>query len=125
MGFHIKITDGMPIVETSYLGNLSAAELAEAIAGSLALAKKHRLHHFLGDCQELLGGHSVLDLFSKLEQIIQEADFLSVKEALILPTCPEAAENVRFWETACRNRGMDVQTFVDRESAVKWLLQES
>ena len=114
----------MPVVETAYFGKLTALELAEAIAGSMALAKKHKLHCFLGDCSELLGGHSVLDLFSKLEQIIHEADFLSMKEALILPTCVEAAENVRFWETACRNRGMNVQTFADRAGAVEWLLQK-
>ena len=113
------------MIETSYIGNLTAAELAEAVAGSVALAKKHKIDHFLGDCSELLGGHSVLDLFSKLEQIINESDFLSLKEALILPTCLEAAEKFRFWETACRNRGMNVQTFVDRRSAVKWLLEQS
>jgi len=47
----------------------------------------------------------------------------SVKEAVLLPGLPASAENVKFWEMTCSNRGLNVKIFIDRENAIKWLME--
>ncbi|MFZ2449678.1 MAG: hypothetical protein WAW36_04065 [Methylovulum miyakonense] len=43
---------------------------------------------------------------------------LMLKEAILLPSLPAPIENVKFWETACYNRGLRVRIFDDRQNAL-------
>ena len=57
------------------------------------------------------------------------ADFLAKlpagtfeREALLLPAAVAAVEDIRFYETTCRDRGLDVRVFADRDEALAWLV---
>lgn len=45
-----------------------------------------------------------------------------LREAVLVPASAVAADSVHFWETAAGNRGVTVQLFQDRASALAWLL---
>jgi len=123
MPWQTSIHPDHPIVETRYSGVLSTSELSDAINETLALSQTRGFTLFLGDCTELVGGHSVVDLYYFAEMITTRAAGRTFKEAVILPSLPDSAENVKFWETTCENRGLRVRIFLDRASAIKWLLE--
>jgi hypothetical protein len=43
------------------------------------------------------------------------------REAIVLSTDAAAAEEMEFFETVCRNRGLDVRVFRERDGAMAWL----
>jgi len=43
------------------------------------------------------------------------------REAVLLSDDAAAADQMEFFETACRNRGLDVRVFRDRDEALGWL----
>ena len=43
------------------------------------------------------------------------------REAVLLPLDPAAEEEFQFFETVCRNRGLDVRVFAERDEALAWL----
>lgn len=109
--------------EATYFGRLTASEL-EAAAGEItALMQKNNTMLLLADCTGVVGGHSVFDLYALADWIKGCAP--RMREAIVLPTLDLAAENVRFWETTCRNRGLAVRIFNDRQSALAWLHDRS
>jgi hypothetical protein len=122
MPWHAHIVPGVPVIETSYSGVLSAQDVAAAIEQTLALVRAHGITLLLADCTTLEGGHSIVDLFSFVQSIASAEGAESLKEALLLPGLAAAAQNVRFWETACVNRGINSRIFSDRSSALEWLL---
>lgn len=110
------------IVETRYSGVLMPAELTAAVRETLAVGQRQGYTRFLGDCTELAGGHSIVDLYNLVDLVESARVGLDIKEAVLLPVSPASAEAVRFWETACLNRGAIVRIFTDREHALDWLL---
>lgn len=109
------------LVETVYAGRLSRAELFQAAEETLALGQAHGTTLFLGDCRDLAGGHSTLDLYQLSELVKRRAGLAAVKEALLMPGRPASLADVRFWETTSRNRGLVVRLFGNRASALAWL----
>ena len=97
-----------------------------AITNLLFLAKKHETNLFLIDCLELIDDKALVfenyklgvDL-TKITQKIPE----QVKDAIILPHSPQAADNIRFFETVAINRGLNIRLFKNREDALEWLLE--
>jgi hypothetical protein len=43
------------------------------------------------------------------------------REAILLSAHAAAAEEMEFFETVCRNRGLDVRVFRERDEALAWL----
>jgi hypothetical protein len=123
MPWSVRILPEFPIVETKYSGILTPAELTDAVRETMALTQTHGTSLLLGDCLGLEGGHSIVDLYELSDFLGSTGMAQSMKEAVLLPGLPMAAEDVRFWETACLNRGIRVQVFLDRQNAIDWLLQ--
>ena len=109
--------------EATYFGRLTASELEAAAGEIMALMQASNTMLLLADCTGVVGGHSVFDLYALADWL--KACAPRVREAVVLPTLDLAAENVRFWETTCRNRGLAVRIFNDRQSALDWLHQSS
>lgn len=111
----------LDLVETHYQGTLPPDELRAAIVRTVELGLAHGTKRFLSDCSTLQGGHTVMDLYG-LASILQSCGLPPHScEALIMPNLPVAAADVRFWETICRNRGLEVRAFPDHASALAWL----
>jgi hypothetical protein len=124
MPWQIDLHAHHPIVETRYSGFMTPAELSAAVQETIQAAKNNERSLFLGDCTELEGGHSLFDLYGLVDMILASGLAHKVKEAIVLPTLPDAAERVEFWETACLNRGIKVKIFANRQDAIGWLLKD-
>lgn len=118
-----KILADVPVIETFYSGILTPAELNAAAQETLVLARAHGTNLLLGNCTALEGGHSIVDLFRLAEDLAKSGVGRTLKEAVLPPVAPgEAVKHVQFWETICRNRGIRVRVFADRQAALDWLI---
>jgi hypothetical protein len=125
MAWTTRYLDDVGVVETVYCGYLSAADLRDAAFATLNLGKANGTHRFLGNCRDLTGSCSIVDLYSLAERVTSARRNALFREAMVLPELEAAAEDVRFWETACVNRGLDVRVFATRDGAIEWLLLQS
>ena len=111
-----------PVVESEYHGRMSTPELREMVTETLRLGAEAGARHFLGDCSELEPNDSIVDVFEMVQLLDSILTNRAIREALIVPRHPVTAEQVRFYETACRNRGVAVRVFEARDEARRWLL---
>ena len=123
MPWKCSILADHPILETSYSGSLTPQELDTAINETLVMAESTSTTLLLGNCMDLVGGHSITDLYFFAETVAGHPAIASIKEALLLPSLSASSEMVEFWETACLNRGIRVRVFHDRQPAIDWLLE--
>ncbi|ASF44847.1 hypothetical protein [Methylovulum psychrotolerans] len=123
MPWNTHIDADIPLIEISYLGLVNRSELVAAFTQSLALAIEHNLNLVLADCTELtIGGHSVADLYFLADELAQCSLMTTLKEAILLPAQIASTDTIQFWATTCYNRGINVQVFDCRDSAMAWLL---
>ncbi|MCX7098902.1 MAG: STAS/SEC14 domain-containing protein [Methylococcales bacterium] len=108
------------IIELAFIGTVSATELKEALLASNTLSKDNNTLLILADCSTMLGGHTLADLYYIIS-LFESLDLRKMKEALVLPNLDSSKEQVKFYETACLNRGFDVKIFPDTDTALAWL----
>lgn len=120
MPWHITYHPDLALVETYYAGKLPPHELREAVEATIAQGQRHDTVHFLGDCSNLEGGHSIVELY-ELAELISTLQPYRFREAIILPQLKAVQRDVEFWETICANRGFIVRIFKTREAALAWL----
>lgn len=121
MPWNVVAHPELPIVETTYAGILTGHDLAMAASETLQIAASLGRNRLFADCSTLEGGHSIFDLFSISDQTNLGA--LGLREAILQPSLASTLETIRFWETACMNRGIQVRIFADRDEAMRWLLE--
>jgi len=111
------------VIELTFRGPTARDDLREATSKCIILGKQAATTKFLVDATAIDLIASLLDLYDlpakQYEE--EEADRLSCV-ALILPTSEEAREALRFYETACKNRGWNVQVFSEKQGAIDWLM---
>lgn len=111
------------LVELIYKGTVSPADLHEALLAAAKLARENNSILFLADCTDMEGGHSVIDLYGLISLYESVGLQLKMKEALLLPSMKSPKEDVKFYETACLNKGFNVKVFSQKEKALIWLKQ--
>ncbi len=112
-------------VEMRLEGVLSADELTDAIEATVTAVADNHCPRVLGDCLLLRGGHNLIDLYMKADELARSGKALGVREALIEPESADSAEHTGFWRTLANTRGMTVQTFPDQRRALAWLLRDA
>lgn len=125
MPFTTSYLADIDAVLTVYAGVITPAELHQAAAVTLSAAKDHRTRRLLGDCRALEGGHTIVDLYGLGELLATMPSAVGIREALVMPQLSAAARDVQFWETTCRNRGIDVRVFKSMTEAREWLNQRA
>jgi len=121
MPWKVEFNGDHKIIEIKYSGIVTPAELKDAFAAVVVMTKKHNTLLYLADCSEMIGGHSVLDLYA-LISLFETYDLSrNLKEALVLPNLKSSIEDVKFYETACLNRSYYVKIFSNVHDAVLWL----
>jgi len=111
-------------IDSELFGQLTAAELTEGVATGLQEGNARGTSRYLCDASRLTGGHSIFDLYALAERLHDMGMPFGAREALVIPRQPIQALDASFWETLCRNRGFEVRSFLDRETALAWLLRE-
>lgn len=124
MPWEVRVLEDAPVLETIFSGVLSPAELSDAVRETFRLAQLHDRWLILGNCIGLGTGHSLFDLYGLVDFLEASGLQHKIREAVLLPDLGEPAENVRFWETACLNRGIRVQIFQEHQAALDWLLHQ-
>jgi len=112
-------------VELVFAGAVLRNEMELAAIRALEACERAATLRLLCDCTELAGGHSVGELYFVAERLSSLPMAVAVREAVVLPALPVARPDAHFWETTANNRGMQVQVFPDRRSALDWLLLEA
>ena len=125
MPWKIQIHPEPVIVETEYFGVLSPVDLGRAVQETIEAGRTAGATLFLADCSGLVGGHSMVDLYGLADLLATLGFDVQYKEAVVMPGLDAPAENVRFWETVCLNRGLRVRIFPDRPGALEWLTAQS
>ena len=99
-------------------------ELGVAATALLEIVRDLGLPHVLVDARALVGGHGTLDLYAMAEALSRDPVARTVREAVLLPEIASMSDDVRFWETACVNRGLKVKVFSEPEPALTWLFAD-
>ena len=122
MPWTVDYISELGIVNSTYVGNVTADEFRMGTVRSLNLARENNTRLFLIDDSKWEGGTSVFDLY-KLPALFIELGFeRGSKGALILPPSGNAeSTDAHFFETVCVNQGWLVKVFADRQEAINWL----
>lgn len=122
MPWKASISASLQIIELSFTGIVSAAELSAAASESLNLVNSSKLPRVLTDCTKMASeGHNLFDIYDEVKNISANIAIHDIKEAILIPEIPRAAEKAEFWETACFNHGLKVRLFSQRDAAMQWL----
>jgi hypothetical protein len=121
MPWSIKFNQDKRIIEITYSGTVTPQELHEAFLEAKTISSKHGTILFLADCTDMVGGHSVVDLYYLIALYEQNDLRNRIKEAIVLPSMKSPREEVQFYETACLNKGFNVKIFSDTTEAITWL----
>jgi hypothetical protein len=118
MPWSLSLPEDRPWVELDYHGVVTPAELMAAFEELMSACGGRTL--FLADCTRLVGNPSPVELLRLIERFDTSPQGRRFREAILVPEV-QAADAVRFYETACLNRGFQVRVFGTREAAEAWL----
>jgi len=121
MAFRVSYLEDVGAVETAYTGTVTAAEVDQGVTETGVVAAEHLCTRFLIDCRDQEPGGTAFDIFDLGEFLCSLPPGTIEREAILLPRSAAGAEEMTFFETVCRNRGLDVRTFADRPAALDWL----
>lgn len=120
----ITYLDDLGTVVITYVGQAPPAEVHDAIKQAYDMALERKSKRFLVDCTQMEpGGGSITDIYELVNLFEQFPNIRQYKDAIILPPIPAGIDDLKFFETAARNRGFSVRVFTDRQAAIDWLLE--
>jgi hypothetical protein len=121
MAVSVAYSEEAGVVDMVFEGTLGAAEIDDALTRAGVTAAENLTNRFLVDCRDMPAGGSAFDVLALAEVMASFPPGLIEREAILLPEDTAAAEEMEFFETACRNRGLDVRVFRERDEALAWL----
>jgi len=123
MPYSVTYLEDLGAIETVYTGALAPGELDQAITATGTLAAENLCNRFLVDCRDMAPGGSTLDIWALAEFLASLPLGIIEREAILLPATERGAEDMTFFETAARNRGLNVRAFEARQDAIAWLAE--
>jgi hypothetical protein len=125
MPYTINYNDTLGLVELVYSGPTSGGDLVKSTSEAILLARQSSTQLCLIDVSEMDLKASISELISlPSKQYVEEKLSRQSRIAILLPASHEARAAVGFFETACYNRGWQMQIFPDRSQALAWLNQK-
>ncbi len=109
------------VVEMVLTPTTSPEELDAAMTRAGTLGAETLTNHYLVDGRQVVEMGSAFDILGIAELLASLPSGVIEREAVLLPRDADAARDFEFFETACRNRGLDVRVFRDRDEAFAWL----
>ena len=113
-----------PVIEKTYHGVLTRAEVLTAMEESLALVPGDRVMRVLSDCRELETMFTEADFYG-LKDFLARGDFdhIAYRQALVRPNCPEFGGTLEAWVSVATRNGLVARIFDTRERALDWLMK--
>ena len=121
MAFSIAYVEEADVVEMVFRGTVTPAEVDAAMTEAGTVGAENLSNRFLVDSREMPAGGSAFDVLALAELLAALPPGVIDREAVRLSDDAAAADQMEFFETACRNRGLDVRVFHDRDEALGWL----
>ena len=126
MPYTMKYDDALGIIELVYKGPTSGCDLKESTSEAILLARQSNTLRCLIDVSGMDLKASLSDIIGLPAKQYEEEDLSrQSRVAILLPASYETTAAVRFFETACYNRGWQMRIFPERRSAVAWLTEET
>lgn len=113
------------VVKSVYSGVVPPAAVAQGIKEAVTFARENGVSRFLTDCSGLEAGAAPSDLYQLAELLAGLEGVRGLREAIVLPHLKQAAADIRFWETTCRNRGVRIQIVKSVEEGEAWLATQT
>jgi len=114
------------VVEVKYHGRTTGADIEAAAAQRIAVQKQHDAARVLVHAGEMKLAASLVELFHLPNRLYDQLDATrACRIAVVRPYDGSGRDAAAFFESACRNRGWQVQTFDDRPTAIAWLTEQT
>ena len=112
------------IVEVTYRGRTTAADIEAAATQRIAVQKQHDAARVLVHAGEMEFAASLVEVFHLPNRLYDQLDApRDGRIAVVRPHESSAREAAAFFESACRNRGWQVRSFDEYRPAVSWLTE--
>jgi hypothetical protein len=121
MAVDVTYLEESAVVEMVFRGPPTPAEIDAAMTRAGTIGAENLTNRFLVDAREMPAGGSAFDVLALGELMASLPPGLIEREAIVLSEDSAAAEEMEFFETVCRNRGLDVRVFRERDAALGWL----
>jgi hypothetical protein len=109
------------VIEMVFPQSFSVDEVYAAVGECTTLAEQHGCRRFLVDTRVTSQEGDSFDILRLAEYLSSMPPGAIEKEAVLPPTAGVPAGDFRFFETAARNRGLNVRIMTSREEALAWL----
>jgi hypothetical protein len=119
----VRFDEAAGVVEMVLTGTTAPEELDAAMTRAGTLGAEMLTNRYLVDCREVASAGTAFDILAVAELLASVPPGVIEREAVLLPRDAAAARDFEFFETACRNRGLDVRVFHDRDEALAWLAE--
>ena len=123
MPFTTTYLTDVQAVSITYDGEMTPGDGDASIAATGELVAEHGTRRFFADCGSMTTSVSLFEVMAFVERLSALGAQSIEKEAVLLPRDGVAAEQITFFETACRNRGLNVRLFRERAEALAWLAE--
>lgn len=124
MSISMQFIEELKIIELVFGEKVTIEEMKTKAREGVELGVQKSTNLFLVDCTHLKKGGTIVQLYSIGDFYEQLNIEPGTKQAVLLSTDAEPQRDIRFYETATRNRGFDVRVFADRAEAIAWLQHE-
>lgn len=117
MAWKVKYIPSYKLIYIKMKGKVPADEFSDQFKEIEALVRKFGSNRLLYDDTEL-------DVELSTLEIVDMSSWLVVKRsriAILISPEYKRIENYKFFETACRNRGVNLRLFFSEADALKWL----
>jgi hypothetical protein len=109
-------------IQVDYYGDITSQDLVDAFFNIIEIGKETGIIRCMVNCRPMTGGHSNFDLLFLIEMYEKNNIPRTMKGAVIFPLLNPDDEKVKFYQTACLNRGYNVRIFNIYEDAYDWLV---
>ncbi len=122
MSHAIKLDESRGIVELTFDGTITAADMHRASDECIALQRSSGVTRFLVDANHWDLEASKVDIYElPSRKYWKESVDKRTRVAIILPAAATARQGAQFYQDACQNRGWNARVLPDRGSAIAWL----
>lgn len=126
MGWKVEYDEALGIVVDTYIGRNTGKDFTEVAEKRIALGKEKGTLMTLIDASKLETDISTtFDVYDIADRLYAEQkNRIKWRIAVIVPESSKARDQVGFFVTMCKNRGLVMEEFAQRKDALNWLLAQ-
>ncbi len=109
------------VVEIIFSQDFQSTELPDLLKDTVVKLNQNNCLWVLADCSALEKTSSLFKIYDFPKFYIAQGLDRRTKEAVLLPLASKPREALKFYETVCRNLGLHVKAFDNRQEALDWL----